>query len=89
MAEGRRITLQVCSVFTDCANDLNSFYAHFDSHDFGDDRDRLKKTLTEAAKSMAGEGIVVDGDDVLSGLKKTKPYVQSGWTRWCCDESLE
>ena len=46
--------VQVSSVSIDCANDLNSFCAHFNSRDFGCDRDRLKKTLTEAAKNMTG-----------------------------------
>ena len=59
-------------------HDLNSLYARFDSRDFGYDRDRLKQALTEAAKNLAEEGIVVHSDDVLSVLKKTKPYKAAG-----------
>ena len=80
LMSGRRKAnnVQVSLASTDCANDLNSLYARFDSCDFGCDRDRLKKTLTKAAKKMVGEGIVVDSDKVLSVLKKTKPYKAAG-----------
>ena len=64
---------QPVSTSVDYANELNTFYARFDRHDFKQQRTDLNHILGTASEQGQGVGIVIREWEVYQLLKKTNP----------------
>ncbi|KAK7480226.1 hypothetical protein BaRGS_00000892, partial [Batillaria attramentaria] len=58
------------------ANDLNRFYARFDCHDFGREREEMRGILV--ADHEQKQSMTVQDGDVLKLLKQVKPSKAAG-----------
>ena len=61
------------------ANDLNSFYAGFDCHDFHRERDQMVADLVRRGSKVGdSKKIVVSEEEVLQELKNVNPHKAAG-----------